>query len=403
MKKNWKTRAGLFLSSQAISLFGSSLVQYAILWHITLETKSGSMMMISVIFGFLPTFFLAPFAGVWADRFNRKLLIVLSDSIIAIATLVLAILFWAGHDYIWLLFLISAIRAMGAGIQNPAVSALIPQLVPRKKLTKINGINNTIMGINNLASPMLAGAVLSLARIEAIFMIDVITAAIAVTTLLFFLKVPPHKKAAEKQELSYFADLKAGLSYIKNHSYLRNFFIFCAVFFFFIAPGALLTPLQVARTYGDEVWMLTAIEIAFSIGMMIGGLAITFWGGFRNRIHTMALAIFVMGASVFCLGLGPWFWVYLSIMFVYGISMPIYHTPTAVLLQEQVEESFHGRVFGVLSMISSSVVPLSMLIFGPISDVVKLEHIFLITGTSITIIGIFFVRNKPLLDHGVPK
>ena len=120
MPKNWIKNIVLFLSSQTISHFGSSLVQYAIMWHITLETKSGLMMTISIICGFLPAFFLSPFAGVWADRYNRKLLIIIADSFIAIATLILAILFMFGHNYIWLLFIVMAIRSVGTGIQNPA-------------------------------------------------------------------------------------------------------------------------------------------------------------------------------------------------------------------------------------------------------------------------------------------
>lgn len=400
MQENWQKKTAIFLGSQAISLFGSSLVQYAILWYITLETKSGTMMMISIVFGFVPTFFLAPFAGVWADRYNRKLLIALSDSMIALSTLLLAILFWLGHDYIWLLFLMSAVRAIGGGIQTPAVGAFLPQIVPKDKLFRINGINSSIQAVINLLSPMLAGAVLSIASIEAIFLIDVFTATIAVLSLIFLLKVPPHAKAMQKQTLSYFADLKAGLNYIKNHGYLKNFFIFCAFFFFLIAPGTFLTPLQVAKSYGDEVWRLTAIEVAFSIGMMLGGVLISLWKGFKNKIHTMAFATFIMGFSTFLLGLTPLFWIYLGIMFIYGIVIPIYHTPTTVLLQHQVEEEFHGRVFGVLSMISSSTVPMSMLLFGPLADLVKVEWILLTSGSLLLVLSFFFVRNKSLLYHG---
>lgn len=135
MKETWKKRIVLFLTSQTISLFGSLLVQYAISWYITLRTQSAVMMTISIICGFLPTFFLSPFAGVWADRYNRKILIILSDSMIAISTLFIAILFILGYDSLWLLFLISAIRSLGTGIQTPAVNAFIPQIVPEDKLT----------------------------------------------------------------------------------------------------------------------------------------------------------------------------------------------------------------------------------------------------------------------------
>ena len=183
----------LFLASQAISLFGSALVQLAITWYITLTTQSGSMMTISIVCGFLPTLFVSPFAGVWADRFDRKLLIVVADSLIALCTLILAILFFMGYDSVWLLFVASAIRSLGAGIQMPAVGAFLPQFVPQEMLTKVNAINGTIQSTMTLLSPMLSAALLTVASIEAIFFVDVVTAALAVTILLGFLRVPTHR------------------------------------------------------------------------------------------------------------------------------------------------------------------------------------------------------------------
>ena len=168
---NWKRNTALFLSSQTISLFGSMLVQYAITWYITLQTHSGMMMTISIICAFLPTLLISPFAGVWADRYNRKMLIILSDSLIAVTTLVLAILFIMGFYSIWLLFLASAIRSLGAGVQTPAVGAFLPQLAPEKELTRINGINNSIQSMVTLVSPLVSGAMMSVARIEYIFLL----------------------------------------------------------------------------------------------------------------------------------------------------------------------------------------------------------------------------------------
>jgi DHA3 family macrolide efflux protein-like MFS transporter len=208
---NWKKNIVLFLLSQTISLFGSSLVQYAIMWHITLTTQSGVMMTIAIICGFLPTFFLSPFAGVWADRYNRKILIILSDAMIALATLVLALLFLQGYDSLWLLFLISAIRAFGTAIQMPAVGAFLPQIVPMDKLTKVNATNGSIQAVVALVSPMLSGALLTIANIETIFFIDVITAAIAVSVLFLFLHVPAHAKAQTKQTMNYFSDMREGM------------------------------------------------------------------------------------------------------------------------------------------------------------------------------------------------
>ncbi|WP_205623394.1 MFS transporter [Desulfosporosinus sp. HMP52] len=402
MNVSWKRNIILFLVSQTVSLFGSSLVQYAIMWHITLKSQSGIMMTLAIVCGFLPTLFLSPFAGVWADRYNRKTLIILSDSLIALSTLVLAILFLLGHDALWLLFVMSAIRALGSAIQMPAVGAFLPQLVPEDKLTQVNATNGTIQALVMLLSPMLSGVLLTMASIELIFFIDVITAVIAVLVLLLFLHVPVHAKALEKQTLSYFRDLSDGFNYIRSHGYVKRFFLFCAGFFFLAAPVAFLTPLQVTRSFGNDVWRLTAIEITFSIGMMLGGIIMASWGGFKNKVHTMTLSSLVIGICTFALGMIPVFWIYLIFMGLVGIAMPVFNTPSTVLLQEKVEEDFLGRVFGVLGMISSSMMPLGMLLFGPLSDIIMIEWLLIGTGLLMFIQGFFLLGNKVLIEAGKP-
>ncbi|MDF2866394.1 MAG: transporter [Clostridia bacterium] len=403
MNQNWKKNIILFLASQTISLFGSSLVQYAIMWYITLKTQSGLMMTISIICGFLPTFFISPFAGVWADRYNRKILIVLSDSMIAISTLIMAILFFMGYDALWLLFVISAVRSLGSGVQTPAIGAILPQLVPEDKLTKVNAINGSIQSLVMLASPMLSGALLTMTKIEIIFFIDVVTAIIGVLTMITLVKVVTHAKANEKREISYLSDFKNGIKYIKSHAYVKRFFLFCALFFFLATPVAFLTPLQVTRSFGNDVWRLTLIEITFSIGMMIGGILMSSWGGFKNKVHTMVLSGIAMGVCTFALGIVPVFTLYVIFMAIFGIFMPMFNTPSTVLLQEKVEEDYLGRVFGVYGMIASAIMPIGMIIFGPLSDMFKIEWLLLGTGVLILVISLFLLKNDVLIEAGKPK
>ncbi|GKU80813.1 MFS transporter [Niallia sp. NCCP-28] len=399
---NWRRNIVLFLTSQTISLFGSSIVQYAIMWNITLNTQSGVMMTIAIICGFVPTFFLSPFAGVWADRYNRKLLIMLSDSVIALSTLILAILYLLGYDEIWLLFVISAVRALGTGVQTPAVGAILPQLVPEDKLMKVNGTNGSIQAFVMLVAPMVSGALLTFSSLKFIFFIDVVTAAIAVLTLWLFLPIPSHDKAIEQSSTSYYDDLKQGFMYIKNHDFIKKFFLFFTFFFILAAPVAFLTPLQVTRSFGNDVWRLTAIEIIFAIGMMLGGIIIASWGGFKNKTYTMTLSSLIMGLSTFALGVIPVFWIYLVFMGIVGIAMPIFNTPANVLLQEKVEPDFLGRVFGVLGMISTSMMPLGMLVFGPIADVIRIEWLLIFTGILLFMQSFFLIGSKVLLEAGKP-
>jgi DHA3 family macrolide efflux protein-like MFS transporter len=398
---NWKKNMILFLGSQTISLFGSSLVQFAIMWYITLQTKSGVMMTIYIICSLIPTFLLSPFGGVLADRYNRKTLIVLSDSLIALVTLLLAILFLSGYNAFWLLFVVSVVRAIGTGIQTPAIGAILPQLVPEEQLTKANGAYGSIQALVMLLAPMASGALLGIVSIETILFIDVITALIAVFILFKFLRVRSHAKADQEQSIGYFSDLKKGFVYIRNHKFLKQFFLFFVLFYLLITPCAFLTPLQVARSFGEDVWRLTAIEIAFSVGMMLGGILIASWG-FKNKIHTMAVSTLVFGISTFLLGIVPVFWIYLVLMGLIGISIPVYSTPSNVLLQEKVEKEYLGRVFGVVGMISNSMMPLGMLIFGPVADIIKIEVLLIGTGLLLLIQAFFLLGNKVLLEAGKP-
>jgi len=401
---DWKKNTALFLGSQTFSLFGSLLVQYAILWHITLATESGVMMMISILCGFLPTFILSPFAGVWADRYNRKLLIALSDAGIAAATLVLILLFAAGYDALWLLFAISAVRAAGGSIQTPAVGALLPQLVPEDRLTAVNGIYGSLQSFLTLVAPIASASLLAWASIEIIFMIDIVTASVGIAILLGFVRVPERtRQASGEAEGGYLGELRAGLEYIGRHPFLKQYLAFFALAFLLTAPPAYLTPLQVVRTFGGEYWKLTAIEIVYSAGMILGGALIAAWGGFRNRTHTIVLACAACGLCTVGLGVVVFsFWAYLAVMGVAGIATPLVYTPAQVILQEKVDDAYLGRVFGVFNMIATSMQPLGMFIFGPAADMLPIERLLVISGALFSLLALWPAGSRALREAGRP-
>lgn len=402
MQADWKRNTTLFLASQAVSLFGSSLVQLAITWHITLTTQSGMMMTLAIVCGFLPTLFVSPFAGVWADRYDRKLLIIIADAAIALCTLLLALLFVMGYDSVWFLFGASVVRSLGSGVQMPALNAFLPQFVPQEHLTRVNAINGMIQSTMTLLSPMLGAALLSVASIKAIFFIDVVTAAVAILILLGFVRVPAHERAIQPVRTSYFSDLREGIAYIAQRDFLKAYFLFGAVFLTFMGPMAFLTPLQVARSFGEEVWRLSVIEVGFSSGMLLGGLVIASWGGFRNRLYSMAIANGVFGLCALVMGLPPVFTVYVALMGVAGLVIPLFNTSAVVMLQERVGGTHLGRVFGVNSMIAGSLMPLSMLVYGPLADVVAIETLLIVTGSALVLQSLFMLANRSLRKAGEP-
>lgn len=401
MNENWKKNTAVFLTAQMISLFGSALVQYAITWHITLVTQSGFYMTMAILCGFVPTFVLSPFAGVWADRYNRKTLVMISDGSIALVTLILALSIFFGYDALWPLFVALGIRAFGAAVQTPCIGAILPSIVPAEHLTRVNGINGTVQSVITLISPMLSAMLLKSAPFFSIFFIDCITAALAIGVMLFFFRLPARTSTNEGQH-NYLGELKAGLSYVGRTPYLRNLFGFMAVFFLLFAPAAFLTPLQTTRNYGEDAFYLMAIEVAFSIGMIVGGVLIAVWGGFRNRLHSMGFSAMLMAACTLFLGFSIPLWMYLAIMGLFGLGMPMMNTPAMVMLQERVDPDYLGRVFSVMTMISSSIMPTGMLIFGPMADWLPIEWLLIGTGLAMALLSVFFLANKPLRRAGVP-
>lgn len=396
MEKSWKQKTGLFLSSQAISLFGSSLVQYAIIWYITLETKSGVMTTVATLCGFIPQVLISLFAGVWADKYNKKMLIILADASIACSTLVIAVLFLTGIDSMWLLFLVLVIRSFGSGIQTPTTTAFIPEIVPEERLMRVNGVNSTIQSIMLILSPAASGALLANVDLGYIFFIDVVTAAIGIF-IFSFVRVNYQKKVKEK--VDYFASIKEGVSYTRNHKLVSRLMVYLVLANVLIAPLAILTPLMVTRSFGADPWYLTLNEMVFFVGSILGGVIISAWGGFRNKIHTVGLGCLICGGLAVLLGLPFPFIVYLIWMGLCGVTMPMFNTPFITLFQETVDADKQGRVFSLISVVTGAIMPLAMVIFGPLADYVKIEIILIITGILFIAGTIFMIKDKVIKNH----
>ena len=255
---------------------------------------------------------------------------------------------------LWLFFIILAIRALGH-CSGAGGRRLYTAACTRRKTNQSQCYQReyTILGGADFPHAKRCAANCHIYRKD--IFIDVVTAAIAVAVLLLFLHVPVHSKASQKQRLSYHSDLRK--VYIYQETWHVKISILLPVLFLAV-PVALLTPLHVTRSFGPDVWRLTALEVVFSIGMMLGGIIMAAWGGFKNKVHSMILSIFIVGACTFVLGFIPNFWVFVGIMGVAGIALPIFSTPSTVLLQEKVETDFLGRVFSILVMISNTVMPL---------------------------------------------
>ena len=396
---NWKKNAALFLSSQAISLFGSSVVSFAIVWCVTRETSSGLWVSMLTVSSYVPQFIVSFFAGVWADRYSRKKLIIAADTMIAAFTCLLVFLipqFTETGTMMPALIGISFIRSVGAGIQTPAVSAIIPSLVPEDKLLKVNGYNASIQSAVQFAAPAAAGLVLSFLPLAAVLMIDVVTAVIGIG-ILCFVSVPVHETAGSLQNMkssSMFADMKNGFSYVLSEPALKYLLFSYGAFIFLCVPAGFLCSLYVTRYFSGSYIYLSGVELAGFAGMTAGGLLMASFAGNRDRMKIYGAGIAGFGVLAVLLTFPKMFPVYLVLMAVFGIILTIVQTASTTFLQENTQADMVGRVFGLYGSVYSLALPLGMAVFGPLADHISLKILMIISGISLIILGSCIFRER---------
>ncbi len=391
--KPWRRNAALFIASQSVTLLGSSVVQMAIIWQVALETSSGLWVTLLTLSATIPQTVLSFFAGVWADRYPRKLMIIVADSGIAAVTLGLALIlmYGAGAELLPPLLAVSALRSAGAGIQTPAVSAVIPQLVPKERLMRYNGISSAMMSVVQFASPALAAAILSFGPFHRVLLADVATAIIGIL-LLLFVRIARAQREDNAPKADFFEDLKAGVSYAAREREVRRPLVIYGVFIFLAVPSGFLTALMIERTFGGDYLFLTVNEMAGFAGMVLGGILIGAWGGFRLRSKTLMLGLTCYGLFSVAIGFAYTFWIFAALMFLYSFFIPVVQASVTTILQERVPEEKQGRVFGLLGAMFSGFMPLGMALFGPLADAVRIQHMVIFAGAVIILLGLFICK-----------
>ncbi|CAK7041993.1 MAG: hypothetical protein DELT_02865 [Desulfovibrio sp.] len=373
-------------------LAAALMIPLALYWegplNFTLTPSLAVALAYIVVASMLPQLLISPLAGVWADRYNRKYLIMWADATIALATLALALVYMAGDKNLELLLGIAAVRSLGAGVQGPAVNAVVPQLVPRASLTRFSGINQSLHAAMQLLAPAAGGMVLAVFGLSWAFMLDVVTAVFAIAILRFVL-IPP---VATTNCSNVWADLREGLSYMWGKPLLKSLILCYGVTFILITPTAFLTPIMLERSFGNDVRLLTVQEIVWTAGTLAGGMYISWRGAFRNKVRVIALSLVGFGLTSVGLGAATVFPVYLVFMGLAGLVLPFFTTAETVLIQESVESGMMGRVFSILQITALAAMPIAMLGFGPLADVVRIEGILLVTGALLALVGGAFLK-----------
>lgn len=384
----------LFLVSQAVTLFGSTVVSMAIIWFVTREMLSGLWCAVFYAVSYVPQFLISTVAGAWADRHSRKLLILGADAGIALVTLLLWFVLPRipdGTVTLIVLMVLCALRSIGAGIQAPAVNAVIPDLAPSDRLMRYNGINATMQSVVQFAAPAAAGAVLTRFSLRATLLIDILTAILGIG-LLAFLSVPKHVRTDVKVSLG--EDIRAGIRYARDHRIIGRLLAAFGLFILLSVPAGFLAQLHVSRTFGNTYWNKTAVEVIGFLGMLLGGVLMSTWGGFKRRETTFLVGMAAFGMLSVGLGLAGSFLLYLALMLLYGIALTAVQTACTTMLQEYSDESVISRVFGLQSAMFSLFLPLGMAVFGPLGDVVPLETLMVGTGAGLLLLALWYSKRK---------
>ncbi|MBN1303538.1 MAG: MFS transporter [Anaerolineales bacterium] len=397
--KNWTFPFFTIWTGQSISLFGSSLVQFALVWWLTRETGSATILAMATLLSMLPKIMLGAFVGTLIDRWNRRLVLIFSDAGIALSTVGLIILFVTGYVQVWHIYAIMLIRSLGETFHFPTMQASTTLMVPEKHLSRVAGINQTLQGLVNVAAPPLGAVLISLLATELVLSIDILTASLAVIPLLFIPIPQPERLqesgSVESIQTSFWQDLREGFEYVVSWPGLMAVLALAIIVNFLLSPAGALSPILVTRHFGGGAIELGWLESSWGFGVIAGGLLLSVWGGFKKKIITSLLGIIGIGLGILVVGLAPANLFSLAIigLFISGSMNPIANGPLMALLQTKVRPDMQGRVMALTMSAASAMMPISLMIAGPISDRLGIRVWYWFGGVTCLLIGMaaFFV------------
>lgn len=404
--KPWLARYALIWGGQQFSILGSALAQFALVWWLTQKTGSATVLATATMVAVLPSVFLGPFVGALVDRWNRRFVMIVADGLVALAALWVVYLFWAGTMQIWHIYVLMFVRAIGGGFHWPAMMASTSLMVPKKHLSRVAGINQTMNGIVNIIAPPLGALLLAVMPLYSIMAIDVVTALLAIAPLLL-LTIPQPQRTAPAVDLNFstlWTDVRQGLSFLWGWPGALALLLLATVVNFLLNPAFSLLPILVTKHFGGGPWHLGGIESAWGLGVILGGLILGVLGGFRRRVLITLMGLVGMGLSTLVIGLvpAPWFVPAVVAMFFTGTMNPIVNGPVMALMQTLVPPEMQGRVFTVIQSVSAAMSPLGLAIAGPVADAFGVQSWFLIGGVVCAVLGAgaFFVPAIVHLEDG---
>jgi MFS transporter, DHA3 family, macrolide efflux protein len=392
-------------TSQAASMFGSSIVDFALIWYLTRETGSATILATSTIARLVPNVILGPLIGPFIDRWNRKQIMIFSDLISTLLTVLVVVLFATHTLQIWHIYLVIIARSIADSFQNPAFTASIPMLVPKEQLTRVNGFNQMLRGLITIASPAAGAFLMEILPMEGVIAVDVVTTVIAIGCILpLTIPQPPHTTLAAKPNV--IGDMMQGFRYIVSWRGLLFLFLWIGFLNFFGAPTHSLVPLFVKEYLHGDVLKLGWLQTAAGAGVIIGGLLMGTWGGFKKNIITCFSGVILQAIVRVAFGFvtEQFYLSGVAIWFITGIGGAVAWAPIHAIIQTTVPKDMQGRVYSVMYAMMGAAMVLSLAITGPVVDIIGVRMIYIIGGTGIFLLTAagFFSRDLMNIESQKP-
>lgn len=352
-----------------------------IVWWITLETGSALYLSFAAFVGFAPAVIISPFAGVFVDRWSRKVLIGVADFLQALATVVLILLFSLGIVSVLLVLALLALRGVFQAFHSPAVSAIIPLMVPRDKLSRMNGLNFLFNGAATLVGPVVAAILLAFWPISQVLWIDVATFIVAVIPLLI-ITIPSVRDGQDRNPGKNFfrRELREGLAFIKSARGLLPFAMVATMLNFLLTPISTLMPYFVKFEHFGGAAELAFVMTFFQGGILAGGVLMSLIKGFKRKMVAVAFSVYIVFLGYAFVAFTPtgYFWFMAVSALIMALGVPVANVLIQTILQTIIPAKIFGRITSVLGALSSAASPLGMILSGLVVG---------LTGTSILFIA----------------
>lgn len=391
---NWKRVFAIIWTGQFLSILTSSIVNFAIVLWLSLETGSAEVLAFATMAALLPQSVLGLFTGIFIDRWKRKRVMIMADSFIAFCTLILAVLFYFDLAKISHIYVLLPLRSVGSAFHMPAMQASVPLLAPKSELMRIAGINQVIQSVCNIAGPALAGLFITMMKMTNILLLDVAGAAFACLSLCFvFIPDPSHEE--RNSELHLWREAKEAIMEVRNQYGLSWLFLLSILATFVIMPVSVLFPLMTLNHFAGNAFQVSLVEVSWGGGALLAGALLGLKKYRWNEILLINGMYIALGLTFLFSGLLPvsgfiWFAVLTALG---GVCGSLYFATFTTVIQSRIDPGVMGRVFSFYMSFSMLPSMIGLLSTGFLADSIGLGNTFIISGGFLCLIGIisFFI------------